>query len=660
MKNIKIKKEKEKQVEAIYHHREYNIKERNNDYILRLEINDKNINIIITLNNNIEYNYKTQMSLSTFVNKLELNLVKYSNIELIIKLFDEISEGNKLSININDSDESCILLIKLVNPLEKIINYEIKLFKNFMKVDDKMNMLFSQFKLFRNMNMDNDKILLMNNKINELNIKLEQKDNIINEMNKKIINQEERLKNLERKNINVFNGNKKLNESVNKPENEVKILDKKISYLENNLNNIKNNLIQINEIINNIKNLKEEINILNNKIEEKDNYNNGRKIDDKIIEEINKIENNINMKFEEQKNINDKMNDIILFENKRYEYKINYEFKKEPRNLRFKENIIKTNTYGGWNDKFEIFISFKDNKEYLVSPNTNNYKLDIYNLINNKIIYTLSGHNNIIWTTRYFMNNKNYNEYLISADKDKIVIIWDITNNYNIKYKINTKYGDDIYSCLLIFPHNINNNYIITSTYNDSGNDEDSSTKIYSLNNGNFIKYINNTNNNAIFYLLSWYNKRNNKYYIIQFSYKKIMINNLLEEELYSEFSNVSEHDHKSGFIYYIDNNDYLCSSSSNGYINIWNLYNKNIYKVINTNGCYLANIIKWNKKYIIVADYNNKSFKIIDIDNDSIYDVNTDHNDKLACIKKINHPKYGESLFTAARDKIIKLWTIE
>jgi len=660
MKNIKIKKEKEKQVEAIYHHREYNIKERNNDYILRLEINDKNINIIITLNNNIEYNYKTQMSLSTFVNKLELNLVKYSNIELIIKLFDEISEGNKLSININDSDESCILLIKLVNPLEKIINYEIKLFKNFMKVDDKLNMLFSQFKLFRNMNMDNDKILLMNNKINELNIKLEQKDNIINEMNKKIINQEERLKNLERKNINVFNGNKKLNESVNKPENEVKILDKKISYLENNLNNIKNNLIQINEIINNIKNLKEEINILNNKIEEKDNYNNGRKIDDKIIEEINKIENNINMKFEEQKNINDKMNDIILFENKRYEYKINYEFKKEPRNLRFKENIIKTNTYGGWNDKFEIFISFKDNKEYLVSPNTNNYKLDIYNLINNKIIYTLTGHNNIIWTTRYFMNNKNYNEYLISADKDKIVIIWDITNNYNIKYKINTKYGDDIYSCLLIFPHNINNNYIITSTYNDSGNDEDSSTKIYSLNNGNFIKYINNTNNNAIFYLLSWYNKRNNKYYIIQFSYKKIMINNLLEEELYSEFSNVSEHDHKSGFIYYIDNNDYLCSSSSNGYINIWDLYNKNIYKVINTNGCYLANIIKWNKKYIIVADYNNKSFKIIDIDNDSIYDVNTDHNDKLACIKKINHPKYGESLFTAARDKIIKLWTIE
>ena len=230
MKNTKIKKEKE--VETIYHHREYNIIEGNNDCVLRLEINDKNINIIITLNNNIEYNYKTQMSLSTFFNKLELNLVKYSNIELIIKLFDEISEGNKLSININNNDESCILLIKLVNPLEKIIKYEIKLLKNFMKVDDKLNMLFSQFKLFRSINMDNNKILEMNNKINELNIKLEQKDNIINELNKKIINQEDRIKNLERKNINVFN------ESFNKPENESKILKEKISYLENNLNNI--------------------------------------------------------------------------------------------------------------------------------------------------------------------------------------------------------------------------------------------------------------------------------------------------------------------------------------------------------------------------------------------------------------------------------------
>ncbi len=85
-----------------------------------------------------------------------------------------------------------------------------------------------------------------------------------------------------------------------------------------------------------------------------------------------------------------------------------------------------------------------------------------------------------------------------------------------------------IYSCLLIFLNN--NNYIITSIFNYSGDqdNDESATKIYSLNNGKFIKYINNTNNNEIFYLLSWYNKKDNKYYIIQFSYLKIIINNII------------------------------------------------------------------------------------------------------------------------------------
>ena len=222
------------------------------------------------------------------------------------------------------------------------------------------------------------------------------------------------------------------------------------------------------------------------------------------------------------------------------------------------------------------------------------------------------------------------NEYLISADNNKIVIIWDITmgvNNYKIKYQIDTKYEGNIYSCLLIFPHTIDdnyNNYIITSTYNTSDDIDKSSTKIYSLNNGIFIKYINNTNNNQIFYLLSWYNKKNNKYYIIQFSYSKIIINNLIEDELYSELKQEPEDNHFSGFIYEKENNDYLCSSSSNGNINIWDLYNKTIFKVINTNKCFLANIIEWNNKYIIVANFKNKSIKIIDLEeNKMIYDIN-------------------------------------
>ena len=129
---------------------------------------------------------------------------------------------------------------------------------------------------------------------------------------------------------------------------------------------------------------------------------------------------------------------------------------------------------------------------------------------------------------------------------------------------------------------------------------------------------------------------------------------------MYSELSNEPETDHFSGCLYHKKNNDYLCSSSSNGYINIWDLYNQKIYKTINTNGCKLvcklAHIIEWNKKYIIVVDNKNKSFKVIDLDDESIYNINTEHKKELISIKKIIHPKYGESLLSSARDNIIKI----
>ena len=155
-------------------------------------------------------------------------------------------------------------------------------------------------------------------------------------------------------------------------------------------------------------------------------------------------------------------------------------------------------------------------------------------------------------------------------------------------------------------------------------------------------------------------NKKNNKYYIIQLAYKKIIINNLLEDELYSELINQPDDYHYSGFIYNRDNNDYLCSSSTNGYINIWDLYNKNIFKIINTNNCWLMHIIQWNNIYIIVADYDNNCFKIINLENEIIKDIEKQHTNWVICIKKIYHPKYGESLLSAANDKNIKLWSIK
>ena len=120
--------------------------------------------------------------------------------------------------------------------------------------------------------------------------------------------------------------------------------------------------------------------------------------------------------------------------------------------------------------------------------------------------------------------------------------------------------------------------------------------------------------------------------------------------------------------IFYKDDNNYLVSSSLNGYINIWDLYEKKIFRTINlnikniNNECKLYHIIEWNETYIIAADKKNNSLKIIDRENNySINNINTDHNDKdLISIKKVYHPIYGEALLSAGRDSVIKLWTFE
>ena len=90
-----------------------------------------------------------------------------------------------------------------------------------------------------------------------------------------------------------------------------------------------------------------------------------------------------------------------------------------------------------------------------------------------------------------------------------------------------------LFSCLLFFPDNSSNDYIITSNSYKSKKEEEeliAATKIYSFEDGAFIKYISNTHKLSVYYLLPWFNKKNKKYYVIQFCKKKILINDLFED----------------------------------------------------------------------------------------------------------------------------------
>ena len=618
--------------ENILNHKEYNIKYENDNYSLRIEIDNKYITFILAkLNEPVNFNYKNKYDLLSIVNTLTLNPSKHSNLNEILDIFDKVYLKNKLSIS--KVDDNTISLIIKFNIIFDEVTHELKLYKIYMNTNDKFNFLYNEIKLIQqkleNVNTNkNNEIEQIQKKIKEMDLSLIKKNEEINKINLAIKERENIINEQKEMLIKLNNTIVELNNNLIEKENRIKIVEDKLEEKEIIINNldiiIKNKEINDNEISFQLKNT------------------------------MNEINNDLNVKY------NELLNMISNLEHNEFIKKINYKFEKDPQGLKFRQNIINSNASYGWNDIFEVYISRKDNKEYLVSPNNNNYKLDVISLLENKVTVSLKGHNNHIRTIRYFINNINSEEYLISADNDIIVIIWEITYNFNIKFKINTNYADNIYSCLLLFDLINENSYIVTSSYAQLDDNEKSATKLYSLENGQLIKYISHTNKNAIYYLLSWYNKNNNKYYIIQFTFKAILINSILDDELYCELIQEPEDNHLSGFIFNLDNKDYLCSSSYNGYIHLWDLFNKSIYKIISTNDCVLCNIIQWNNKYSIVADYDNKSFKIIDFEKGQVVkDIKGEHTDKVPCVKKLYHPLYGESLLSAGQDNTIKLWSL-
>ena len=464
----------------------------------------------------------------------------------------------------------------------------------------------------------------------------------------------------------------------NQRENEIKISSRYVNYKEeqkfdeNEINpNLKNSKsirfkkeqkgMIINNDDNNIENSIEENNDIN------DDEMNNNKLHDK-----KKGSENSNSNDEDNNSQKEKIPKITYInknptELEEYTNKTKLVYTSAPIKLKYKKDICKTNTSCGWNDMFEVYISYKDNKGYLASPNCNTFNIDIFSLEDNKKEVSLKGHKNSIRTIRYFFykekkeENEIDHEYLISADDNKIVIVWDLLNNYDKKQKIDTNYEDDIYSCAIFFNKNTERNYIVTSTYSTSSDITNSATKLYSLSTSEFAYYIKGSNFDNIYYLLIWYNQKDKQNYLIQFSYKKILINNLEKgkDELYAKLVHEPENEHYSGYIFSKENSEFLCTTCYNGFIHVWDLYSKKLVNIIDTK-IIMCHIIQWNEQFAIAADYENNSFVIIDLDEKKVYNgIKAEHTMEVKCVKKIIHSEYGESLLTSGRDNDIKIWVI-
>ena len=621
------------------------------------EINTK----IDTIKNDLESKLKN-INIDDIKNEINLNK---TNLET------KIDNINLTEINSEISNLKNDLEIKLKNiNTEEIKNELTQLKSNF---DSKIKSIYSS---------DNENKTEINNIKNELNntkVDIENKiTNIISTENIQIkevtdiktfiLQLKEIQTNLNNENTELKNEIHKIKEEQTTKENELKneILllkdeneklkseNQKIKEEIQSQNIQKNDNSKINE--ENEKLSKENTNKIYEEISTLKEINNQIKEDKlKLEKELTEIKTQLSLIVEKEKKKEEKKKLIEEKKEKLFKEQISHKFTEAPERLKNKFDILKTNNIF-FIDEFAVYISITDKKEYLASGNKTNYNIDIYDIRNNLFYTSLKAHKNGTPTIRYFLNNKKNKEYLISADFLKTVIVWDIGNEYNILLKIeSTQYKGSILSTVILFDiktkENEYNDYIITS----SDDENEDFSKVFSFKDGSFIKNISNTNKNTSYYLLPWEYKNN--YYIIELCLNKISINNLLTDENYAELVSNPESSHFGGFIY---DEKFLCCSSENGQVRIWNLDKKfMIKKIEKIGGCYFE-IIPWNEKFVITANYKNNSFDIFDIEKgELVRQVSTSHIAGVRAVKKIYLPNYGECLITSGHDSVVKMWSI-
>ena len=331
-------------------------------------------------------------------------------------------------------------------------------------------------------------------------------------------------------------------------------------------------------------------------------------------------------------------------------------------NFKFREIITKNNCCTGINDIFDIYTLRQNNETYLASPDKTEYNLNIIEIKTNKLFLTLKSHNYFINMVKYFYNELNNDEYLISIEKSNIILIWEIKENkYAQIYRIDGQISKGYISGFLFIFNNINKTDIIFS-YNCK-----ECTNIYSLDKKTKIKLIESTNKYDTNYIIIW----PKNFHLIELSNKNIYIYDIENNELYASF-NLGIFDKSKfncGFVYQYKKNDYLIVCASNGNIIMYNLDEKNLFRVINiynniniqNNIQYVSYIIKWSKKYLIVFEYHNKGYHVIDIETFKIITKirNTEAIGSIICAKKFNHHIYGYSLLIANQKNEISLWTV-
>ena len=337
-------------------------------------------------------------------------------------------------------------------------------------------------------------------------------------------------------------------------------------------------------------------------------------------------------------------------------------FKTNP-NFRFQEAITTKSDCLSGTHQFDCFQD-KNGDVILISPYFDiaraiemDHHISLINLKNNEVIRKLEAHKDRVTTVRHFKDPETKNDYFISADKKYKIVVWDLSNNCEKLLETEVKYEGFIYSCLLIF---INKKmYAVVSSLGSN-----SITRVIDVANKDNVKEISDSKELIVYYLAHWVNEdapdSDSKHVIIQCAKNKILFSEFPKNHTYHKIETDDKFPYiQAGIVFKNKGKDMFAASITYGKVLIVDLALKTTVKEILMDDVHLYSFVRWNDHYLLLNDCLQKRIIVFDMLDD--YKIKS----KVLCpemnferyIKKIVHPKYGESILSVGIDWTVKLF---
>ena len=309
---------------------------------------------------------------------------------------------------------------------------------------------------------------------------------------------------------------------------------------------------------------------------------------------------------------------------------------------------------------FDVFKSLKG--QYLLicsySDNYKNYDLLCFEITNEEILFIANNaHSERIFTCSHFLDKYNNRDLLITGSFDRTIKIWNINDSFQLLYKKRPdyKFVENTYllsECLLAFNKSI---YLIASAYEIYS--QGYYMLSYNLNNLNKYDVMSNSKDNTNYLDTQYINRFP---LIIAANCDNIKIFDFSKKKLIKTFS---DNNKKINFLSVVikkyKDKMSLISSSSDGFLRIWDYNNPNI--LIHKIQTYLKNWLiglELIDNRFLLAGCADGSIKEFDLSKDYVavtFPRNVDY-DPLFTLRfiKINGKNY---LFSHSHRGLIEMW---